>query len=302
MLSIRTTSASRSRWAAIGAAVAVSLGAGGLGLAAATGPDGAVAFVPITPCRLIDTRPGIDTVGARATPLGKAETITLGAHGANGDCAGIPSGATGLSLNVTTTNASKPTFLTIWPADASRPTASSLNPQGGEPARPNAVTTKLSPTGQFSMYNLDGTVNVIVDVNGYYIDHDHDDRTLPTVAAGSIGADATIGGASGVAAVAASATGVYQITLAAGAYVPAQMVATVTSACAGVTASVTVGTGDALQVDLVDEAGAPAACGFSFTVTALPAPTTTTTSTTTSTTTVAPTSTSTTTSTTTAAP
>ena len=44
----------RARWAAIGAAVAVSLGAGGLGIVQATEPDGATAYVPIEPCRLVE--------------------------------------------------------------------------------------------------------------------------------------------------------------------------------------------------------------------------------------------------------
>ncbi|MBI5088415.1 MAG: hypothetical protein HZB15_06010, partial [Actinobacteria bacterium] len=37
-------------------------------------------------------------------------------------------------------------------------------------------TTRLSAGGQFSVFNLAGTVDVIIDVNGYYVDHDHDDR------------------------------------------------------------------------------------------------------------------------------
>ena len=61
-MSIRPTTPSgiaRSRWAAIGAAVAVSLGTGGLLTASATVSEGERAiFVPITPCRLLDTRPG----------------------------------------------------------------------------------------------------------------------------------------------------------------------------------------------------------------------------------------------------
>jgi hypothetical protein len=38
------------------------------------------------------------------------------------------------------------------------------------------VTTALSALGQFNVFNLQGTVDVIVDVNGYYADHNHDDR------------------------------------------------------------------------------------------------------------------------------
>jgi hypothetical protein len=163
----------RTRWAAIGAAVAVSLGAGGVGLIHATSPSGAAAFVPITPCRLMDTRPAFQ-VGSRGTPLGPGETYSVAGTGTVGQCT-IPAGATGLQLNVTAVNASLLTYLTLWPAGQTRPTASSLNPAPGQPPTPNAVTASLGG-GQFSIYNLQGTVDVIADVVGYYTNHNHDDR------------------------------------------------------------------------------------------------------------------------------
>lgn len=167
------------RWAAIGAAVAVTLGAGSLGIVNATSPSVAVAYVPITPCRLVDTRPAPDTVGARTSPLGPDETFTVTARGSNGDCAdgsAISVDAIGLQLNVTAIGATSPTFLTVWAADADQPTASNLNPLPGQGPVPNAVTTGLSADGKLSIYNKAGNVNVFVDVVGYYTDHNHDDR------------------------------------------------------------------------------------------------------------------------------
>jgi len=169
----------RSRWAAIGAAIAVALGGGGLGLVGATSPSDAVAFVPITPCRVIDTRPATQ-VGPRSAPLAADDTHTVDAVSdtdAAGDCAGlIPSSAVAVSMNVTAVGATEPTFLTIWEADVARPLASSLNPSPGQPPTPNAVTTDLNADGEFSIYNLAGSVHVLADVNGYYADHHHDDR------------------------------------------------------------------------------------------------------------------------------
>ncbi len=173
------TSMLRTRWAAIGAAVAVTLGAGGLATTYATNPAGAVAFVPITPCRLVDTRPAPDNVGPRSTPIGAAEILAISAHGSNGNCtaaSAIPTSATGLELNVTAIGATSGTFLTIWAQGAPQPTASNLNPQPGAPPIPNSVTTGLSGSGQFNIFNGVGSVNVIVDVVGYYTDHNHDDR------------------------------------------------------------------------------------------------------------------------------
>ena len=163
------------RWAAIGAAVAVTVGAGGIGLVSATSPSDAVAYVPIEPCRAADTRPELDVnIGPRNTPLGADETHTVNAG--DGDCAGaVAAGATGLQLNVTALGATSPTFLTVW-AGGERPDASSLNPSPGQPPVPNAVTTAITAGGDFDVYNLAGNVHVIVDVVGFYIDHHHDDR------------------------------------------------------------------------------------------------------------------------------
>ena len=167
----------RTRWAAVGAAVAVTLGAGGIGLVSATSPTGASTFVPLDAHPVEPQTPGpspSSTSVNRSTPLGEAETHDINAN--DGRCAGrIPAAATGLQLNVTALNATINTFLTIWPSGV-RPDASSLNPAPGQPAIPNAVTTGITGAGNFNVYNNKGTVNVIVDIVGYYTDHNHDDR------------------------------------------------------------------------------------------------------------------------------
>ncbi len=168
-------SVARSRWAALGAAVAVTLGAGGIGLVAATSPEGATAYVPITPCRLADTRAGEFNVGPKSSPLGPDETYTAEATGDHGECTGVPASATGLQLNVTALGATDPTFITVW-GDGDQPNSSNLNPLPGDGPVPNTVTTGLTPSGGINLFNAFGSVDVIVDVAGYYTDHDHDDR------------------------------------------------------------------------------------------------------------------------------
>ena len=164
------------RWAAIGAAVAVTLGTGGIGIVSATRPDAAATFVPITPCRVMDTRAEFN-VGPKASPLGPGETYTVDTTTSDtGNCTGIPTTATSVSLNVTALDATLPTFLTVWSTGAAQPAVSSLNPVPGSPPTPNAVTTGVNADGQFDVFNLQGDVHVIADVNGYYTDHDHDDR------------------------------------------------------------------------------------------------------------------------------
>lgn len=124
-------------------------------------------LVPITPCRLADTRPGDERVGTAGT-LSVQDTTTFQATGDNGECTGIPPEAVGVSLNVTALRATERTFITIWPS-GDRPTASSLNPDVGQPPVPNAVTTKLSDSGSFEVYNDAGSVDLIIDINGYLV-------------------------------------------------------------------------------------------------------------------------------------
>jgi hypothetical protein len=168
----------RSKWAAVGAAVAVTLGAGGIGITHATTSSGErPIYIPIEPCRLADTRPDFQ-VGDRGTPLGADETYTLSGEGAVGNC-NLPEDTAALSLNVTALDASAPTFVSLFPAGASLPVASHLNPLPGQGPTPNAVNVDLSTDGEFSIYNLAGTVNVIIDVVGVFDDHNHDDRYAP---------------------------------------------------------------------------------------------------------------------------
>lgn len=165
----------RSKWAAVGAAVAVTLGAGGIGITHATTSSGEKPiYLPIEPCRLADTRPDFQ-VGSRGTPLGADETYTLDGQGSVGNC-NLPNGTTALSLNVTALDASAPTFVSLFPAGASLPVASHLNPLPGQGPTPNAVNVDLNGGGEFSIYNLAGTVNVIIDVVGVFDNHNHDDR------------------------------------------------------------------------------------------------------------------------------
>ena len=159
----------RSRLFGLGAALAVLIAGGGLLSASAAGSvaGSASAFVPITPCRLFDTRADT-TVGTRNTPVGNAETFVAQATGTNGHCS-LPAEATGLSLNVVAVNATRASFLTVFPADQPLPLASSLNWVAGQAPTPNAVTVALSADGKVSFFNATGAVDIAADVVGYYV-------------------------------------------------------------------------------------------------------------------------------------
>jgi hypothetical protein len=151
-------------------AVAVGLSAAivsGVQLAAAEhGTSTASSFVPIVPCRLTDTR-AASQVGSRNTPLDATETVTLAVWGSNGNCS-IPASATGITSNVTAVDPSAAGFLTAFPAGGHRPLSSNLNWAANDPPTANQVTVGLSQDGTVNVYNSAGTVDVIIDIVGYY--------------------------------------------------------------------------------------------------------------------------------------
>ena len=160
----------RSRWAAIGAAVAVALGAGGAGWvanAASTTPTRPSLFVAITPCRLIDTHATSGAAFLRHTPIGPGGTYTAAAWGTRGRCK-LPSSAVSLVTNVTIDGPTAASVLTVFPGGTTRPVTASMRWLAKQGPTSNSVTTALSSTGTVAFWNSAGTVNIAVDVVGFY--------------------------------------------------------------------------------------------------------------------------------------
>jgi hypothetical protein len=79
----------------------------------------------------------------------------------------VPAAATGVVLNVTVTNTTGPSWLTAYPADQTLPLASDLNWDPGV-TKANMVVVKLSSAGAITLYNYQGSTDVVVDVAGFY--------------------------------------------------------------------------------------------------------------------------------------
>ena len=120
-------------------------------------------YNPLTPARIMDTRTGL---GVRKGAVGAGQLVTLNLFNAGG----VPSsGVSAVILNVTVTGPTAPSYVTVYPADAQRPTASNLNFTAGQTV-PNRVIVKLGAGGQVSFYNAAGNVHVIADVGGWFTD------------------------------------------------------------------------------------------------------------------------------------
>jgi hypothetical protein len=143
-----------------------------------TGPAGL--FNGIVPFRLLDTRARFLTGScfvtgtSTATPcgtLGSGQSIDLQVTGVTNS--GIPAtGVMAVALNVTVTNATASSFLTAYPAGGTRPLASNLNFTPGLTV-PNRVMVQIgvvNGVGRITLFNFAGTVDVVVDGNGWFSD------------------------------------------------------------------------------------------------------------------------------------
>jgi hypothetical protein len=74
---------------------------------------------------------------------------------------------TAVVLNVTVTGSTASSYLTVWPDGAGKPLASDLNWARGETV-PNLVVVKLGSNGSIDLFNGAGSVNVVIDVVGWY--------------------------------------------------------------------------------------------------------------------------------------
>ncbi len=158
----------RSRWAAMGAAVVVTLGGGGMFAvqAASSAPS---LVVTIDPVRILDTRDPVNL--GLPGPFVSAVSQKLQVTGPV-----VPAGATGVLLNVTAVRPSADGFLSVRPGDATgAPSTSSLNFTAGDIV-PNSVQVGLPTTGvnagqidiTYDAFGQAGpTTEVLIDVVGY---------------------------------------------------------------------------------------------------------------------------------------
>jgi hypothetical protein len=131
----------------------------------------ASSYRPIAPSfRILNTNTGL-CGGSVCHALGQGQSLTLPIIGYvdPGTSQSVPTGATAVVLNVTAVNGSSFSILTVYPTGESPvPTASNLN-FPAHTALANSVTAQIGTGGAVNIYNGLGTVNVIADVEGYFM-------------------------------------------------------------------------------------------------------------------------------------
>ena len=121
-------------------------------------------FAPLAaPERLADTRTELSTIDgdfAGQGRLTKGATYELRVTGRGT----VPPGATAVALSVTATDVDSPGYLTVFPCDVGRPTASNVNYEPGS-TTPNAVITRLDGDGNVCIFTLQ-PAHLVVDISG----------------------------------------------------------------------------------------------------------------------------------------
>ncbi|MBI4909155.1 MAG: hypothetical protein HY820_36385 [Acidobacteria bacterium] len=124
-------------------------------------------FVPILPCRAVDTRSSLGAFGYPMMQAGTPRSFALPLS----SC-GIPATAAAYSLNVTVQPPRPRTlgYLTLWPTGSPQPLVSTLNSFDGR-IKANAAIVPAGTNGAVSVFVTDYT-DVVLDVNGYFVPPD----------------------------------------------------------------------------------------------------------------------------------
>ena len=115
----------------------------------------ALAFFPLAPCRIVDTRNSGGPLSGR-----QEHDFSI-----PGNC-GIPSDAVAYSFNITALPTSTLGYLTVWPAGEPQPAVSTLNDSTGT----NVANAAIVPAGtenKTAVYPSANT-NLLIDTNGYF--------------------------------------------------------------------------------------------------------------------------------------
>ena len=120
-------------------------------------------FVPLTPDRILDTRPESQRGYSGPKPAAGG-LFNMRIRGGT-----VPLNASAAVLNVTATDSAGPGYVQLFPAGQGTPGSSSnVNLERAGQTIPNAVIVPLGEGGEVSVYTQVST-NVVVDIAGYFV-------------------------------------------------------------------------------------------------------------------------------------
>ena len=123
----------------------------------------ALRLIPVTPCRVADTRQASGPFGGPSITGGTSRSFAIPSS-----ACGIPSTAQAYSLNVAVVPPGPLGYLTVWPTGQTQPAVSILNSLDGR-TKSNAAIVGAGLSGAVSVF-ASNTTDVVIDITGYFVD------------------------------------------------------------------------------------------------------------------------------------
>lgn len=142
-------------------------------------------FVPVRPCRIVDTRRG---GGAMASNVARTFSVTgtagfVGQGGTSGGCL-IPVAATGVATNITTVGTASDGYLTGFPTGTPEPGTNFMTSHSSFTLTANPTLALATAAGSaktpLTVVSHGSSTHLIIDVTGYHIPQPS--RSTPTSA------------------------------------------------------------------------------------------------------------------------
>ncbi len=125
------------------------------------GPSAPLQFIPVTPCRVVDTRLPNGPFGGPPIQGGTYRSFPI----PQGSC-NIPSTAAAYLLNVTVVPSGRLSYLTVYPTGENRGVVTTMNSLDGR-IKSDAAIVPAGTNQAVSVYASD-TTNVVLDIYGYF--------------------------------------------------------------------------------------------------------------------------------------
>lgn len=126
---------------------------------------GNLAYYPLTPCRVIDTRIEYRSPPGPFGPPSMDARQTRRFRFPASPCT-VPAGAAAYSVTITAVPPGPLAFLTAWPAGGAQPNISNINSPAGR-VLANSVIVPASADGSIDVFAFDRT-DFLIDINGYF--------------------------------------------------------------------------------------------------------------------------------------
>jgi hypothetical protein len=127
----------------------------------ANDPSAPLAFFPLPPCRVVDTRNSSGPLGGPSMSAQQARSFPILSSSCN-----LPATARAYSLNFTAVPQGPLGYLTTWPTGMTQPLVSTLNALTGT-VTANAAIVPAGNGGAISVY-VTNNIDLVIDINGYF--------------------------------------------------------------------------------------------------------------------------------------